>query len=268
MTSAVKTVWNIERRWVWGEPVEQATLSTLDLANVYGVALLGSAGMGKSWEIERLIQHEKALGRVVLSAEIGRKSASGTLPQCLDRIANQLCVGASIFLDGLDEALVANPQATAIVNDWIRESIIKGCRIRISCRSAIWPKFFMRPFASIALQKQLIAAELQRLRIDDVRQILICENLAPDLCLDQIHKSRVSTLAQQPITLKLLIDELRAGSFSSNRSELFKNAVRRMCVESLERDELGTGLAGSCQNTSLSRPRKTCCLCRYHGTRI
>jgi hypothetical protein len=241
MTSAMKTVWNIERRWVWGEPLEQATLSTLDLANVQGVALLGSAGMGKSWEIQRLIQHEKALGRDVHSAEIGRKSASGRLDKCLEETAQKLSVNSSIFLDGLDEALVANPQATAIVNDWIRESIIKRCRIRISCRSAIWPKVLHETICEYCFPEQIIAAELQRLRIDDVRKILICENLEPDLCLDQIHRSRVSTLAQQPITLKLLIEELSAGSFSSNRSELFKNAVRRMCVESLERDELGTG---------------------------
>jgi len=235
------TPWTIERRWVWGEPVEQATLTTEELATVHGVALLGSAGMGKSWEIKRLISHEKSLGREVHSADIGRKSASGGLDRCLELIANQLKAGASVFLDGLDEAMVANPRATAIVNDWISESVPKGCRIRISCRSAIWPKVLHESIREYCFPEPIIAAELQRLRIDEIRQVLICEKLDPDSCIDQIHRSRVSTLAQQPITLKLLIAELRSGKFSKSRTELFDHAIHRMCIESQERDELGTG---------------------------
>lgn len=243
MRSSVKTDWKIERRWSQRGLEGQVTFSTLDLADEHGVAMLGSAGMGKSWEINRLIQHEKALGRIVLSAEIGRKSASGKLRKCLHKIANELNAGASIFLDGLDEALVANPQATAIIDDWIREIILKGCKIRISCRSAIWPKVLHKTIFEYCHPGRMIVAELQRLCIDDIRQILIFEKLDPVSCLDTIYKGRVSVLSQQPITLKHLIEELKSGTFSSDRSELFKNAVRRMCIECLERDELGTGVS-------------------------
>ena len=57
------TLWNIERIWQVGAGDDEVThLSTEDLARYRCVVLLGAAGAGKTTEVRRLAEHERASG--------------------------------------------------------------------------------------------------------------------------------------------------------------------------------------------------------------
>ena len=92
--------WSIERRWMQREEPEEVSFPTFKLAEYNAACLLGSAGLGKTWELERLAKHEESLGRNVTHVALGNAAASGhALRSVLERKTANADANTSVFLD-------------------------------------------------------------------------------------------------------------------------------------------------------------------------
>jgi len=234
--------WAIERNWLLRSNDNEHTFLTNQLAEFPAVCLLGSAGLGKSWEIRLLADHERQLGREVVSIDLGLAATSGhALREQLDSAVVDSGDECSLFLDGLDEAMIPERQAAAVVEDWITNGLQGNKRLRIACRSAVWPGIVAESIYRRFPEEMECTVVLQPFSEDDIRQILEDEQISSDDAIDAIKQNGIFVLARQPLTLKLLLSEFRsAEGLSQSKFELFERSVIRMCQESVERDERGT----------------------------
>ena len=86
------TLWNIERIWQVGAGDDEVThLSTEDLARYRCVVLLGAAGAGKTTEVRRLAEHERASGLSVRECRLAEYA--GTSAELAGRLKT-LAAGA------------------------------------------------------------------------------------------------------------------------------------------------------------------------------
>jgi len=235
--------WPIVRRWMLRDREGlQQFRTTSELSEYRIVCLLGAAGLGKSWEIEHLAQHEKSLRHKIALLSLGNAATSGTsLRGRLDRAADEAGDDGSIFLDALDEAMVTPVQAAGVIETWIHERLGSRARLRIACRSAVWPGIVQAAINGLHDGQRSVVAELQPLSMEDVRQIASTEGLDAEHTIAAISQSNVEVLARQPLTLQMILAELHVSNrISSTRHELFDKSVDTLCTESAERRERGT----------------------------
>ncbi len=235
--------WPIERSWLLRTSTDtQESVATPKLAEYQAVCLLGAAGLGKTWEIKRLANHEEKLGRGVSQVQLGRAATSAeNLRKRLDNAVDRAGEQGAIFLDALDEAMIPMRQAAAVVDEWIQQRLQHKPCLRIACRSAVWPGILSSRLASLYGDSSIVSVELRPFTQDDIRAIAECEEIDADAFLDAVRSARVLVLAQHPLTLKLLISEFRSGGgLSSSRYGLFDKCVLRLCTERVERRERGT----------------------------
>ena len=235
--------WPIERSWLLRTSTDsQESAATLQLAGYRVVCLLGAAGLGKTWEIDRLANHEKSLGRSISKVQLGRAAASAeNLRNQLDRAVDEAGKEGAILLDALDEAMIPTRQAVSVVDTWVRERLENKPYLRIACRSAVWPGTLSSSLRSAYEDSDIVSAELRPFTEDDVRAIAEREGIDADSFIQAVLSLRIFILAQQPLTLKLLMSEFRCGGrLSSSRYGLFNKSVLRLCTENAERDERGT----------------------------
>jgi hypothetical protein len=102
---------------------------------------VGLRRVGKTYELSSLAQFERANGANVRGYRLATLALSPEgLASRLTAIASGLAITSVIYLDGLDEAMVPVRPASLIIASWVREQLVKTKpRLRISCRSAVWP---------------------------------------------------------------------------------------------------------------------------------
>src|SRR6185437_10319499 len=113
--------WPIARTWsVISNGGNREVLSTDGLARFDACCMLGSAGLGKTYELGALavaegqgldVQHHR-LAAVALTQE--------GLASRLAAIGANLGRGSVIYLDSLDEVMIAVPGASLAVAAWVR----------------------------------------------------------------------------------------------------------------------------------------------------
>lgn len=134
-------VWPINRRWAVLRDDQDVDVTTLEFADSKATIMLGAAGLGKTFELNRLAQYEQELGRDVKRCRLAEHSGSrDELHGHLSSLSATANANTSIFLDALDESRVPLPRAGLVVAGWIGSSLVgTGARLRITCRSAVWP---------------------------------------------------------------------------------------------------------------------------------
>jgi hypothetical protein len=160
----------------------------------------------------------------------------------LATIASKLRKNSAIYLDALDEAMVPVRTTSIIVAAWIREHLKrKRPRLRISCRSAVWPTEVEAAIREVYPKENVRLAVLTPISDDDVRQVVKELGMDPEVFSRAVNKAGVSLLAHQPLTLQMLIRVFKeGGTLPQSRKELFQKGIEQLAGERSERLEHGT----------------------------
>lgn len=228
--------WGIERRWTSGrDPLGEVTeLETLQLAETHWLALLGPAGMGKSFEAERLAACERSEERDVRQYRLARAADPRSLGEKLEELLAGADSMTSIYLDALDESRFDVMLAEEELNPWLKKATASGARVRITCRSTDWPRSLRWRFESY---------QLQELSGEDARSAAERAGLDAADFIRQVEDAGGERLARKPLTLKMLLKlAVGGGPLPRTRRELFDRAVLALATEADERFQDGTNL--------------------------
>lgn len=217
-----------------GRPVEEPPVTLASLREVPCLVLLGSPGLGKSNEVhlaarEAISRHEAAdvipLGRLSGADELESRLLTTAKSAALkDKVWN-------LFLDGLDEALPqftkdANALSTAL-RSLAQVKDLSTVRLRISCRSAEWPRNLEADLQDLWGASSVQLFELQELSKTDVA--IAASRFPPQAAesfLGQIRKNEVEALTERPVTLNMLLDVFeRDDRLPTQRVQLYREAL-------------------------------------------
>jgi hypothetical protein len=228
----------------WGK-VER--LSDLDC-----VALLGEPGIGKTRDLQRQISSLESSviseGGRLISVDLRSFASEDRLMKFLFeseefRLWRQGDYPLHLFLDSLDECLLRIDNVASLLADELPKQPIDRLRIRIACRTAVWPGILET--ALTRLFPEFRAYEMSPLRRVDVRNAAERSGVPdPGAFLDRIQALDVTSLAIKPITLNFLIRTyLRDGNFPTNPIDLYESGCRILCEEPNE-SRIGSGRIG------------------------
>jgi hypothetical protein len=235
--------WPLVRRWTLLRGSVREDVTTPDLAEYPACCLLGGAGLGKTYELATLADLERRTGHEVRIDRLASLAQTAeSLESRLNRVSTNATNATVIYLDALDEVMVPVRAAGTIVTAWIRESLKgRGIRLRISCRSAVFPENVRSALIDVFGEEYVALSWLQALNDDDVRHVATAMNIDATAFAAAIDRGGVTALAQQPLTLKMLLDVFRRDrELPTNRAELFRRGIRELASERYERRESGT----------------------------
>ena len=136
-----------------------------------------------------------------------------------------------LYLDALDEVMIPVKTAGPILARWVRDSLPeKKPKLRISCRSAIWPQDLGEAIKEVYGEndgeKHYAVAQLQQLSSSDVQCIAAEQGLDSKAFTAAIEAAKALVLSQQPLTLEMLLRTYNdQGTLPTSRADLF--AARR-----------------------------------------
>ena len=239
------TPWNVKRVWrvVVGIDDEAATatqLSTVDLARFRCVVLLGAAGAGKTTETQVLADHERAARCDVRECRLAEHADK--LAERLTRLARGADAATRFHLDALDEAMIPERGRWLAVKHWIEQDLREtAASIRITCRTAVWPNELSEAIRRFCGPESFATAYLQPLTEDDVDAAAESTGIGPSSFRAQIEKARARSLAQRPLTLRMLLGlSSERDSLPSSLKDLFEKGVRMLARDGRDRRAIGT----------------------------
>ena len=246
-------LWNVKRAWrvdtVDTGPDEAATatrLSTVGLARFRCVVLLGAAGAGKTTEARLLADHERAAGCDVRECRLAEYAdTSSELAGSLTRLADGADAATRFHLDALDEAMIPARRRWLAVKRWIERDLREtGASIRITCRTAVWPKGLSDTIRGFCGPESFATAYLEPLTEADVDAAAASACIDPNSFRAQIEEARARSLALQPLTLRMLLGLAGDGrGLPSTLKDLFDEGVRMLARDCQDRREIGTQIS-------------------------
>jgi hypothetical protein len=233
--------WPITRTWAVRSKNSERDIATTDeLSNVPVCFLLGSAGLGKTYETGRLAEIDRACGRNPIVVRLAELAQSATeLGTRLEGLSKRLTAETVVYLNALDEIMLPVPSAAVVVGRWIRESLLPtGAWLRISCRSAVWPAILQTELHRI--YPDAVTAILQPLSLRDIEIAAASEHLDGKAFLNAVKDASAESLAEQPLTLKVLLRiQCDEGILPNRRVDLFNRGVEILSREREDRVEAG-----------------------------
>jgi hypothetical protein len=187
--------------------------------------LLGRPGAGKSTEMVRV-----AAGGILVEANV---VFGGDIKRHLDEVLADV-TGAGLFLDGLDELLIANPGAIPQLRDWLKRHPSSVGHLSIAIRWASWidHKEALEEMASRLdrpAPEVLVLCPLERSVAETASFQSLGENRAQEFwrAIRSAHAEAVACWPQsfQEMLLQFEDDDTLGGS----PSRLLKNTVLRRC---------------------------------------
>lgn len=238
--------WPITRQWqVRNDDKRVEPVVSADLREVPALCLLGSAGSGKSHEMDRLYRQDLSEGKDAHFERLADLvSDEGGLAAALARLSGNITAASVLYLDALDESMVHAPTSARVLGRWIERSL-KSVKphIRISCRSARLPASLQIALENTYTREALRLAVLAPLSDDAIRTAASASGIGPDSFFQAVLDTGSHALAQHPLTFKMLVETFKAnGRLPQTRNELFRDGVQRLA---LERDSRRIEMPGS-----------------------
>ncbi|MBD2746707.1 glycosyltransferase family 4 protein [Microvirga sp. BT688] len=232
----------------------QAPKTLDDLSQLPCLFLLGLPGMGKTEELRRAAERATARNENAQLIALGRIRSAEELASAILSSPNYAAWRGnaqpwSIFLDGLDEALARESQ----IQDSLLGALkalqtevpdLRNLRLRISCRSAEWPKQLEIQLGQIWNEETAtyFLAPLREVDVEEAARVLLPQNV--DEFLQQIRRYEVQALAARPITLLMLLNIfVHDGELPQFQAHLYRKGLLATIEEAnkLRRTSLQTG---------------------------
>jgi len=150
-----------------------------------------------------------------------------------------------VFLDSLDECLLRIDNVAALPIDEFKKYPVERLYLRISCRTAEWPKSFEDELRRLWGNEAVNVNELTPLRQVDVVEAARVNGLNSNAFLDEIDRMEVVPFAIKPVTLEFLLNTYRrTGQLPPAQAELYLQGCRLLCEETSE-SRRDAGLIGA-----------------------
>ena len=198
----------------WGRIFGIDLVRLAELTDRPFVALLGEPGSGKSTELRE--DHARALNaagtEVQLFVDLAELSTRQDVLQAVfgakewDAWRTQPAAVLRLDLDSLDECHVDLPTVVQVLLGGFRKvEAPHRLRVRIACRTGVWPVGLESQFEAIFGADQISILELAPLTLEAARQIA-SEAGVPnvDAFFAEVDRRGVQALAARPVTLQLL----------------------------------------------------------------
>ncbi len=235
----------------WGHHYNPDLVDFDKISHLRCLILLGEPGIGKTHAIEteesKLIDKGHKKGYDILKLRL--RSCTNIDKLFKHKTFSDWISGTynlHIFLDSLDEGLLNIDILATLLVDGFEEffddypDYINRLYLRITCRTAIFPKFLEGALAKIFGKESLGIYELAPLRRIDVIETLQTNGLDSNIFLEEVQRKGVSAFAIKPITLKFLINTYRRNNYrfppEQKLSDLYLDGCRELCEEPPEND--------------------------------
>ena len=222
-------------RAAFGDFEHQETQTISTVAQNPCLILLGDSGSGKSTSMEEAYQ----AARTAQPEESIWFDLKGLREESVRRYLFEQPAwrgwkeglrSIELFLDSLDECYMRLADLPAVLIQELRTGPLNRLRLRIACRTAIWPTTLGEQLSKLWPDgtKTFVLAPLRR---QDV--LLAAQQRVPDAegFLARVEQSGASPLAAMPQTLELLFRLETGGQFPKTRAELFDKGCRKLCEE-------------------------------------
>jgi len=226
---------------IYGRAMNPEVHSLPDLLSSPLLVLTGQPGIGKTTEVDRLasqastwLSHGEELvhvrGRIITSDEALRRETVDS-PKWRRTIAE----GGSIRLlfDATDEALRRVSALVEVMAHWLNDEPRERIKAILVSRVAEWHLADSQLLAGLWSERpDNLVYELCPLRWKDAELAAREANINPEAFHRELVRHQVTGLAARPITLRLLLEEMRrSGSLPGSHHELFSMAIERLCEE-------------------------------------
>ena len=241
--TAESSTWQIDRIWSATTETKTEELNTPELSRFRGLVLLGFAGGGKTTEAARLAEQERLAGASVHWCRLAEFAESSTeLRQHLAEQSRGAKERTVLYLDALDEAMVPARRRWLAIKRWVTKDLAgTGASIRITCRSAVWPSELTQVVRGLVGSQSFATAALQPLSDEDIHAAAASQGIAPAAFLEQIHGSGARSLANQPLSLRMLMRLHRSShGLPASLRDLFQNGLELLASDPADRHEIDT----------------------------
>jgi predicted NACHT family NTPase len=127
-----------------------------------------------------------------------------------------------VFLDSLDECRLRVENVAALLVDELKDLPVPRLSLRISCRTAEWPKTLEDGLKELWDEESVGVYELAPLQRSDVANAAATDGLDPEDFLQAVDEAEVVPLAIKPVTLEFLLEGYgRSGRLPSRQAELY-----------------------------------------------
>ena len=150
-----------------------------------------------------------------------------------------------LVLDSLDECLLRLDYVTDLLRDEFQKvfasypAAIERLRLRIFCRTAVWPRLFETQLREIFREskkneepqlKHVWVYEILPLRRQDVVIAAQMRGVDAEKFLAEVSRKQVEPLAAKPVTLEFLLGEFAANnSLPTTESEIYATGCLLLC---------------------------------------
>ncbi len=222
--------------------------SVEELLRFHVLVLSGQPGLGKTVEIGKLERQLRSVSRQpdeIISfhcREIGSDDGlrQHTVASARWGAARNAGGTITLIIDGVDEGLRKVPEFIHALGGWLRDSLTDKLRLILACRCAEWNETEGDQLFQLWPEPQRGGVfELCPLRACDAEIAARESGLDAQEFMSAVWRHNVRGLAARPVTLKMLIDEFRAGGgLPQGQRSLYARAVRRLCAEVDQEREL------------------------------
>ncbi len=205
------------------------------------LVLLGEPGIGKSTALERHRAETEATVRCagdnLLWLNLNACGSEFLLVRSLfeDPLFSTWRAGTGIlhlFLDSLDECLIRIDTLAALLGQELSRCPTERLRLRIACRTAVWPALLETELRRIWGRDGVGVFELAPLRQQDVATAAIACEVDPEAFLAEVDRREAAALASKPVTLRFLLAAYqRGGKFPPSQVELYRQGCERLCED-------------------------------------
>ena len=228
----------------WGN-VHNPDLVTLDkIADIPCLILLGEPGVGKSQEMQNLVEYTKEnLKPSYPPLEFNLRSCSNLTTDLIQGQDFTDWVNGNhrlyLFLDSLDEGLLEiRNLATQLVDEFKKKKYsdkLDRLYLRIACRTFVFPEILETELKKLWEKEDLGIYELAPLRQIDIIEAAKIEGVSSGDFIAEIESKNIVSLAIKPVTLGFLLNiyQRNNGQFPPNQRlhELYLDGCKLLCDE-------------------------------------
>jgi len=212
-----------------------------DISSIPCLVLLGEPGIGKTTALTNIVSVEHTQQKNFLHLDLGEYSSDLSLRSALfdNEIVKRWKDSSetlTIFLDSLDECAI--PNISKILTLGIPRIYSNRLRLRIACRTAVWPTSLEEVLHDVWKEDKVGIYELAPLTRNNVKEAAFEAGIAPDDFIAQVARVAAQPLAIKPVSLRLLLNLYqKEKQLPSDETDLYEKGCYCFCEELKERKE-------------------------------